>query len=201
LEVALQLIDRPEIERSWAEPSALQQWSVGGLAGHLLRSSTTVIDYLEAETAPSGTSVAPAEYFAAAVDTGDLDSELHRSIRRRGEEMAAEGHADVVQRQQEAIGRLMNILADEPDDRRVRVAKGLVLKLDDYLVTRLVELAVHIDDLAVSVSIDPPTVPADALDSAIDALVETARHRHGDLQVLRALTRRERDEVNALRVF
>jgi hypothetical protein len=60
---------------------------------------------------------------------------------------------------------------------------------------------VHIDDLAVSVEVDTPQLPTAALDHAIDALVSTARHRHGDLSVLRALSRRERDELNALRVF
>ena len=52
-----------------------------------------------------------------------------------------------------------------------------------------------------ALGVETPQLPIDAVDLAIDALVSTARHRHGDLNVLRALTRRERDEVNALRVF
>jgi hypothetical protein len=35
----------------------------------------------------------------------------------------------------------------------------------------------------------------------ISTLVQIARLRHGDMAVLRALTRRERDLVQALRVF
>jgi hypothetical protein len=37
--------------------------------------------------------------------------------------------------------------------------------------------------------------------AAIDTLVEVARLRHGDTAVLRALARRERDSVAALRVM
>ena len=37
--------------------------------------------------------------------------------------------------------------------------------------------------------------------TAIDVLVGVARIRHGDMAVLRALARRERDQVQALRVL
>ena len=144
------LVKAPEVVRRWAEPSALEGWSVGGLAGHLARAFTTVIDYLEADPAPAGPAVNAAAYYAAAVDTNDLDSELHRGIRQRGEGMAREGHASLVQLQETALARLRTILAEEPDSRRVRVHKGLVVSLDDYVITRLVELSVHIDDLAAS---------------------------------------------------
>ena len=72
--------------------------------------------------------------------------------------------------------------------------------LDEYLRTRLVELTVHIDDLAISVDV-APSVPAEAYAAAMDVLVAVGRRRHGDLAVLRALTRRERDQVEALRVL
>jgi Mycothiol maleylpyruvate isomerase N-terminal domain len=201
LQVALGLIERPEVEQRWDEPSALYGWSVSGLAGHLTRAFTTVIDYLDADPAPTGETLTAAAYYASAVDTDDLDSELHRSIRRRGVEMAQQGHGPLVELQRRTLARLRAILDEEPGSRRVRVHKGMVVSLDDYLITRVVELGVHIDDLAVSVEVDTPPLPTAASDLAIDALVSTARHRHGDLGVLRALARRERDEVNALRVF
>jgi hypothetical protein len=73
--------------------------------------------------------------------------------------------------------------------------------LDEYLRTRLVELTVHIDDLALSLDVDPPVVPSAAYEVAIGVLVEVGRRRTSDLAVLRALTRRERDDVDALRVL
>lgn len=42
-----------------------------------------------------------------------------------------------------------------PAGTKVRVAAGLVLELDGYCVTRLVELVVHTDDLASSVGLAP----------------------------------------------
>jgi hypothetical protein len=39
------------------------------------------------------------------------------------------------------------------------------------------------------------------MEIAFANLVEVARVRHGDLAVLRAFTRRERDSVDALRIF
>ena len=201
LQVALELVERSEVEQRWDEPSALYGWSVSGLTGHLTRAFTTVIDYLEADPSASGETVSAAAYYASAVDSDDLNSELHRGIRRRGVEMAKEGHGALVELQRRALTRLRTILDEEPGSRKVRVHKGMIVSLDDYLITRVVELSVHIDDLAVSVEVDTPQLPAAAFDLAIDALVSTARHRHGDPGVLRALARRERDELNALRVF
>ena len=60
---------------------------------------------------------------------------------------------------------------------------------------------VHADDLAVSLEVAPPPLPAAAFGSAITTLIEVARICHGDAAVLRALTRRERDTVAALRVL
>ena len=73
--------------------------------------------------------------------------------------------------------------------------------MDDYLVTRVVEIVVHTDDLSASVSIPTPHFDASTVNLAIDCLMDVARLRHGDMAVLRALARRERDQVEALRVF
>ena len=73
--------------------------------------------------------------------------------------------------------------------------------LDDYLITRLLEVVVHTDDLAVSLGIEPPDFPRPATAAVIDCLLEVARRRHGDIAVVRAFTRRERDRPEALRVL
>ncbi|MBC7762607.1 MAG: hypothetical protein H7201_12605 [Candidatus Saccharibacteria bacterium] len=77
---------------------------------------------------------------------------------------------------------------------------GEEIYLDEYLRTRLVELAIHIEDLALSINVTA-TVPMAAVAAAVDVLVAVARERHGDIAVLRALSRRERDTVMALRVL
>jgi hypothetical protein len=122
-------------------------------------------------------------------------------VRAKGEAEAAEGHAALVARLEAMIERLEERLGREPAGRRMEVFKGLVLTLDDYLLTRLVEQLVHCDDLAVSLGIATPAFPPGAMDLALGTLVDVARFRHGDLAVLRALTRRERDPIDALRVL
>lgn len=74
------------------------------------------------------------------------------------------------------------------------------MSLDGYLQTRCVELAVHLEDLALSVN-SPVRAPEGAVALAVDVLVAAARARHGDQAVLNALTRRERDAEEALRVL
>ena len=188
------------IARKWDEPSALDKFSIRGLAGHLVRATTSVTAYLDRGPA-TGDPLTPAEYYARAVAEPDIDSDLHRAIRHRGEKEAEHGHAALLQRLDDNIARLREDLEREPESRLMRVHLDMVLRLDDYLVTRIIELVVHIDDLAVSVDIPTPDLSEVAYDVAIDALVAVGRVKHGDLAVLRALSRRERDDENALRVL
>jgi hypothetical protein len=97
-----------------------------------------------------------------------------------------------------ALERLRARLEGEPEGRLVK-ARDEVLRLYDYLRTRIIELAVHTDDLCVSIGRETPPLPGVAV--AIEALVEVAILRHGELAVLRALARRERDPDQVLRVI
>ncbi len=205
------LLEAPELAARWEEESALERFSVRGLAGHLLRATTSVEAYLDRpEPGPGQESLSAAAYFAAAIysDIGDapytgpdLDSDLHSAIRARGEGMAEGGPAGLAGDWSAAARRLAERLAAEAPGRRVQVFGDLVLTLDDYLTTRLVELCVHADDLAVSLGIPTPALPAAATGLAIAVLLGVARLRHGDAAVVRALARRERDGVSALRVL
>ena len=199
--IAYGVVAAPEVAEKWDMPSALDAFSVRGLAGHLVRAATSVEAYLD-RPEPNEPPITAPEYYAAAVgDDTSPDSPLHRAVRDRGEETAAGGHAALVATFDAALDRLHLRLMDERPDRLMQVYRGLVMTLDDYLVTRMVELLVHIDDLAVSVGLPTPEPSPDAADDAIRVLVDVARLRHGDVAVLRALTRRERDTPNALRVL
>jgi hypothetical protein len=79
---------------------------------------------------------------------------------------------------------------------------GEELLLDEYLRICLVEIAVHTEDLALSAGVGVAVrSPGSAVSVAINLLVVVGRKRHGDEAVLRALARRERDPVQALRVL
>jgi len=197
---AVRLLERPELAGHWAGASVLPEFSVAGLAGHLLRGMSTVERYL-GEPEPGEAGISAASYFDTVIRSADIGDPANRAIRARGEEAAAGGPAVLASEARATLERLTSRLAGERPGRPVRVAGGLVMTLDEYLRTRVVELVVHADDLAASVGVEPvPPQPATTA-VAIDVLVGVARIRHGDMAVLRALARRERDTVRALRVL
>jgi len=187
------------VARRWDEPSALREFSVRGLAGHLVRAVLTVDSYLERPEPGDEAPISAATYYAN-LDP-DISSPRNVAIRQRGEELADGGPERLITEFDQVVCRLEERLRHEPDDRLVTVAGDDTMRLNDYLATRIVELAVHVDDLALSVGLAPPALPAGALEITIDTLVDIARYRHGNLAVLRALSRHERDTANALRVF
>jgi len=197
---AVRLLERPELAGHWAQGSVLREFSVAGLAGHLFRGMSTVDGYLDGPE-PSEAGISAATYFATVIRSADISDPANQAIRDRGEEAAAGGPAALASDARATLDRLTSRLAGQGPGRRVRVAGGLVLTLDEYLRTRVVELVVHADDLAASVGVElvPPQPATTAV--AIDVLVGVARIRHGDMAVLRALARRERDTVEALRVL
>jgi hypothetical protein len=189
-------------------PSVLAEFSLRGLAGHLLRAVTSVEGYLDAPRPPAGTGTAgepvtAADYYATVLGPGppDINDDLSRSVRQRGLEAAPGTAAELAEAWAATTDRLRSRLAAEAAGRFVSVYGGIVLSLDDYLITRLVELVVHGDDLAGSLGVEPPALRPEATGLVIDTLVEVARIRHGDTAVVRALARRERDTIGALRVL
>lgn len=197
------LLAERALRERWEAPSALDMMSVGALAGHLLRATALVDSYLDRPQPDVGPSsvIRPAQYLVQALTDDDLDSALHQSIRQRGEEMAAGGADAVLERWDATATTLRERLQSEPAERMVTVLDAMVLTLDDYLRTRILELCVHSDDLAVSLDLPTPALPDQAVDVAVEILLEVARIRHGGLAVVRALARRERDDVQALRVL
>ena len=84
-------------------------------------------------------------------------------------------------------------LAAEPADRVVVVSWGRwPLTLDHMLMTRIMEIAVHCDDLACSIGRPGVELPDVAADLAAELLVKLAIRRHGQAAVLRGLSRAER---------
>ncbi len=193
------LLRHPAVTDRWNEPSALDRMTVGALAGHLSRSILQVEYYLDAPVSDLAPIDAPA-YYLRLDAPDDLDSELNTSVRRRAAQASAEGPTVTAETAGACLDRLHARLPSEPDDRSVE-AFGSVLALDDYLETRLVEMAVHHDDLRTSLDVALPDLPEAAVAVAIAVMLETAVRRHGRRAVLTALTRRERDAMNALRVL
>ncbi len=196
---AADLIADPATDARWGRPSVLARMSVGDLAGHLARSILQVEWYLDAPHRDE-TPVDAARYFIREGDPADLDSAHNQGIRERSTEVARQGHGELVSSTRATLDRLRDRLPAEPEGRLLE-ALGWVLPLDEYLKTRLVEITVHFDDLRLSTGVTEGPLPAEAIRVAVETLLDVARRRHGMAAVLTALARRERDAVQALRVF
>jgi hypothetical protein len=142
------------------------------------------------------------EHYARAVwIDAPLDGEISSGIRAKGEGISSEGVRLLVERAYAALDQQRTSLEEVHGDWVVFMPQtGWALSLDDFLVTRLVELAVHMDDLAVSVGLSAPDLPSTALDSVVALLTGLAVRRHGQAALLRALTRAERAPA-AINVF
>ncbi|SNY53235.1 Mycothiol maleylpyruvate isomerase N-terminal domain-containing protein [Paractinoplanes atraurantiacus] len=182
----------PAVAERWDDPSALARLRTGPLAAHLASQLVQVPPVLDAPV--TGDRVSLSEHFARSTWTdGDLDSEVNTYIRRISEDAATAGHAAVTDAAGAALAQLRHRLPAEEPDRAVQLPFGpWSLTLADYLTTRLLELTVHVDDLAASVGAEPPAMPPAALDTTIGVLCRLAVERHGAPAVLRALSRAER---------
>lgn len=190
--LAVALVGHPAVERSWLEPSVLDGYRVGGLAAHLVRAIETIRHYAEADQpSPDADVVDAAGYYAAVLgDHHPLTSAFHADVRARGERRVEAGHHALAAA---ADAALVWLEAQELDlGRPVSVLDGTVIRLGDYLDTRLVELVIHSDDLAVSVGVDPPAFSDHAWRVVSDVLAAGATRRHSPRRLALALARPER---------
>lgn len=197
------LIASDRVAERWEQPSVLDGYRVAGLVGHLARAVLTVAHYLD-EPAPSGAlkPIDAAGYFVRVLASHDpVDSDFHQRVRERGEREAAEGQAALVARLGRTRKELAERLTSVEPGRTVAALDDAVLTVEQYLETRLVELVVHLDDLAVSVGLDgPDEIPDEAYELVAAVLARVAARRAGPLATVRSFARRERhpDAVRAL---
>jgi Mycothiol maleylpyruvate isomerase N-terminal domain len=193
--VAANLIASPQVAARWNEPSALSEMAVGSLAGHLARQITGVPARLADQQLPDKAELltVPEHYARVRWAGAALDDEANVSIRRDSDDEAAGGPDDLARRTRTAVAQLRDALPAEQGGRAIYLPwTGWALTLEDFLTTRLLEIVVHVDDLAVSVDVVPPNLPEQATDTVLALLAQLAARRHGPAAVLRALTRQER---------
>ncbi|MDQ0780056.1 hypothetical protein QF026_008522 [Streptomyces aurantiacus] len=190
---AVALLGTPEVAAAWHRPSVLPKMTVNSLAGHLsyqIFSVGPALEELESDEAP----IPLLEHYAqAAWIDAPLDGDVNTGIRAKGEHIASEGPPSLTDRARTALDEQQTKLAACSADQAVFMPQtGWALRLDDFLVTRMLELAVHMDDLAVSVGLTAQELPDAAFDHVLVLLTRLAARRHGQAPLLRALTRAER---------
>ncbi|MCC3763277.1 maleylpyruvate isomerase N-terminal domain-containing protein [Glycomyces sp. TRM65418] len=189
----LDLLAHEAVGASWDRPSALEGFTVGGLAAHLAQQVTSVAAALDADHTGKER-IGLYEHYARAAWVGaDIDNDYNTGIRSGGERAAAAGYAAVLA---EAAAALTELEAALPG-RSPGLVSGnprwpYAVTLGDFLRTRIMELVVHADDLAVSVGVDTPVFDQDSFAVAAGILARLAADRHGQAALVRALARSER---------
>jgi hypothetical protein len=191
------LTRRPEVARLWTRPSALPQMSIGALACHLGRQTVRAAELLPVPTRAQPLDSADAHYRHAAwvTSTSPDDPENDRSL---DDAEAARGPDALQQRMAASADQVRRLLVDGSASEVVWIPwQGWALTRRDFLLTRLVEIVVHCDDLAVSVDVPTPVFPAEVFTPVSELLLRLAVLRHGQSAVIGTLTRTERSRVVA----
>ena len=190
---AAALLGEPEVAAAWERPSALAEMTVSGLAGHLAYQIFSVSAALD-EPASQQPPIALLEHYTRAAWLGaPLDAEVNTGIRSRGEDIGREGAQPLAKRAGAALAEQQARLAELPGGQPVFLPQtGWALSLGDFLTTRTMELAVHMDDLAVSAGLPARELPDAAFDPVLVLLARLAARRHGQAALLRSLARAER---------
>ena len=188
-----ELLARPEVASAWDQPSALAEWSVGGLAGHLAGQAFAGVNLIEAEPSELPPIALDEHYERVTWIGAAVEDEQSVEIRSGGDTNAEAGPDALLARVIQARDRLGVLLAETSPDRSVLVPwQGWALRRDDFLVMRMMEITVHSDDVAASVGIEAPALPDAVLGPVLALLTRLAVRRHGQSAVVAALTRAER---------
>ena len=192
--ISLELIRKHEVADRWSQPSNLPEMSVGALSCHLGRQAVRAAELLVVATDVPPLDSADAHYAAAAWVTSASPDDPAND--RSDDDLEATlGVTALSRRAGEALEATRETLASGRARDVVLVPwQGWSLRRDDFLLTRLVEVVVHTDDLALSVGVRPPTFPDAAATPVLELLLRLAVARHGQSAVISTLTRSERSQ-------
>jgi hypothetical protein len=192
---AAELITRPEVRDGWDLESSCAGMTNGGLADHLADQTSNTLRLLAAEPSELAPIPVVEHYRRAAWVSSGLEDEPNTSIRDGSNERALRGFDALVARVAEDLDALPGALAaaaDRTPDSVLIPWQGWALTTHDFLVTRLMEIAVHSDDLAAGLGVATPQFPDDAVREVLGLLAAVAVDRHGQTALVRALSRPQR---------
>ena len=189
------VLGRAEAASAWSQESAIGDYSVGGVAAHAVH-SVIWLEQLLKDIEPVGLRlVTVPEFFGlnrAEAVAGPIPSPPRSTPRRRRSLRPDPQWWTRLHNGPRRTGRTASPGFAGTGRPVVRVA-GAQVPLTEYLRTRVVEVVVHGDDVVCSVpgmSVADP--PPEAMETCLSVCLEMARARGGDMQALRAFTRRER---------
>jgi Mycothiol maleylpyruvate isomerase N-terminal domain len=186
------LVRRPEVAVAWDHESSCVGMSVGGLTRHLISQPVLVVTLLQTDPEPDAETIGLLEHYArAAWVREDLEGDTNQTIRENSDQQAAEGVGPAITVLDDALTQVDSALAAPPRSTFIPW-QGWALQTDDFLVTRLMEMVVHSDDLAASVDVPAPDFGPEVLDPVLRLLTALSVRQHGQDAVVRTLTRPQR---------
>ncbi len=196
------LVAWPEITTRWHDESACAGMTVGALTWHLVNQPQRIVETLAAHDPHDSRLAEPipvSTHYANAVwIREDLDGPSNVGVRERGEEQAAAGPQAAAAAAVEVAARLDVALTTAPPVVVVPWT-GAAMAIEDFVATRLLEIVVHSDDLAASLSVPAPRFAPEALSPVLTLLTDLALRRHGQDALVRTLSRPQRapEQVSA----
>ncbi|GAB3233905.1 hypothetical protein GCM10027447_30630 [Glycomyces halotolerans] len=192
-QAATDLLAHPGLDPAWEQPSALEGFTVGGLAAHFAAQITSAQAAIETDPADKPVLGLFDHFAQAAWLGGDIDNDYNTAIRSGGEQAAQAGPETVLDDARAALAFLERALPGQDADAIGGNPRWpYATTLDDFLTTRIMEIVVHADDLAHSLGIPTPVFDADVFDTAMWVLTRLAAARHGQRALIGALARAER---------
>lgn len=187
------LVAHPEVGARWHEESSCAGMSVGALTWHLVDQPRRIVEVLSAPSTDDAPITLDQHYAEAAWIQQDLDGPANTGVRTANEERAETGdQAAAVAAARTARAALDAALAGAGATVRIPWT-GRTIGTDDFLVSRLMEIVVHSDDLAASLDDVPvPQFPAEALQPVVTLLTDLALRRHGQDALVRTFARPQR---------
>ena len=180
----------PAVVGAWDEPSVLEEQTVGSLAGHLARTGSFIMGEVLALEPPDRPVDFPdvAGFYVTLLPAAD--DPIHEGIRQRGAALASQGADALAAKIDGDMPAIEAELRARSGDSKLEVTGGNVMTIDQYLVTRILEQVVHLDDLARSVAHEAWPLPIESHRLVAQAAIDIAFLRHGPHAVVRGLTRR-----------
>ena len=191
--IAADLATGSEVADRWTDESACAGMTVGGLAHHLVGQAVNTVRLLSAPPAPEEPIGLLDHYARAAWVTADHDDEVNVAVRESSDAEAAGGPGALRELVETTLADLPGVLRAPRDPDTVHIPwQGWSLSTHDWVVTRLMEMVVHADDLAASIEVPTPEFPEDVVTPVLGLLAGVAVRRHGQAAVVRTLSRPQR---------
>jgi len=138
-------------EADFGRPTRCVPWTVAELLAHV-RTATGRLTAMLADPAPATVDVDAAGYYRPGLFGAEING---ARIERARQDAAAEGGPGLVADFDRTWRAVADQVAAQPPGRLVRTRHGDGIRLDDFLLTRVVEVGVHGLDLADALGRDP----------------------------------------------